>query len=42
LVILLLSTAFAGVNYYRIQDKTSVHPQIVVFLIPFCINVIII
>lgn len=40
LITLLLSVIFAGVNYYRIRDKTSVHPQLVVFLLPFCINVI--
>ena len=30
---------FAGVNYYRLRDKKQTNPQIVVFLLPFIVNV---
>lgn len=31
---------FAGINYYKLRDKHQTNPDIIVFLIPFIVNVI--
>lgn len=37
--ILLLFLIYTGFNYYRIEEKFKTHPQVIVFLLPFIINV---
>jgi len=40
LLIVLLVVVYMGFNYYRIEYKYNIHPQIAVTLLPFLINVI--
>ena len=39
LVLLILAVVFIGFNYYKIKDKYKTNPDIVLFLIPFILNV---
>jgi hypothetical protein len=36
---LIIFAIYAGLNYYRMQVKGWIHPQVVTFLLPFIINV---
>lgn len=39
LFVLLLYSVYTGINYYKIQAKGWIHPQVITFLVPFIINV---